>query len=472
MTLLDRARGAYVRSPRFVRLALRPLMGLVPTNVKFGRTYREQRARIARAKNDTAFAADAHLASFRAVLAKAHAGSPFYRDLIEKAFGAQFDPDTITLADIRRLPILTKDDLSAAGRDALAVSINEVEWVETSGSNAEAPFGFYLDKDRSPREIAFVYDVWSGIGYSEGDARICLRGFGLDPNGLRIYDWDPALKELRLSVYPLTRRDAAIYLNLIDERGVEYIYGYPSAIELFCRQMQALGRTPKRPIKGLMPISEPTYRHQRRLISSVLGNPDFACFYGLSEKVLFASEVQDAPGVYEFNPLYGLAELVDSEGRPVTEVGQEGTLVGTGFLSTGMPFIRYDTGDIARLAQLPTRENGQRLRVSDLSPRRKPDYLVARDGTRVVTTDMTPESVETYAGIAEYQFYQEEPGEVEFRCILTDDGTAQDAERLASELDNICHHRLHFTVKLVDQIATGRNGKRAFIDQRLDFGRY
>jgi phenylacetate-CoA ligase len=472
MSWLDRARGAYVRSPPFVRKSLRPLIGLIPAKLKFGRTYQRWRRDIARASNDTGYAGERHLASLRALLAKAYAGSPFYRELMDKAFGPGFAPDAVTLDDLTRLPVLDKATLRAAGETVLAAPRHEVDWTETSGSNAEAPFGFYLDKDRSAREMAFVYDVWSRIGFSESDARVCLRGFGLDPEGLNIHDWDPAMRELQLSVFPMTTEDAALYLDLIDARGVQFIYGYASAIELFCRQMQALGRTPKRPIKGIMPISEPIYDHQRQMIAHTLGNPPFACFYGLSEKALFAAEVPGTPGTYEFNPLYGLAELVDAKGRPVTEIGREGHLIGTGFLSTGMPFIRYDTGDFARLVQLPTEENGQRMRVSDLTPRRKPNFLIAHDGTRVVTTDLTPADGRVLEGIAEFQFYQDQPGEVVIRYVLSPSGRMQDAERLAGDLGRRCHDRLRFTVQPVKRIAAGRNGKRAFIVQRLDFVRY
>jgi phenylacetate-CoA ligase len=472
MSWLDQVRGAYVRSPAGLRRIVRPMLGLVPTRLKFGRTYSRWRAIIARAARDPHFASEQHLLSLRALLAKAHAGSPFYRELLDKAFGPAFEPASFTLGDLRQLPVLDKARLREAGLAALAEPAGRLDRAETSGSNAEAPFGFYLDKDRSAREMAFVYDVWSRVGFSEGEARVCLRGFGLDPRGINIHDWDPALRELRLSVYPMTAQDAAVYLDLIDARGIQFIYGYASAIELFCRQMLVLGRKPRLPIKGIMPISEPIFAHQRAIVSEALGNPPFACFYGLSEKVLFAAEVSGEPGVYEFNPLYGVAELVDDRGEPIVELGQEGRLIGTGFLSTGMPFIRYETGDFARLVQLPSAENGQRLRVSDLTPRRKPNYLIAKDGSRVVTTDLTPDSAEFFDGVAEFQFFQEQPGEVVIRYIPTPSGKAEDARRMASKLDGRCHHRVRFTPQLVEQIATGRHGKRAFIDQRLDISRY
>ena len=469
---MDTARGAYGRSPRFVRNAVRPFLAMVPTRLKFGKTYQKWRERIAHAAQDPAFAAEQHQASLRKLLAKAHAGSPYYRDMIDAAFGPGFSADAIALDDLRRLPIQDKAALRLAGPSALAVPVSQVDVGETSGSNSEKPFTFYLDKDRSAREMAFVYDAWSSVGFDENTPRACLRGFGLDPNGINIHDWDPALRELRLSVFPMTKEDAAIYLDLIDERGVRYLYGYGSAIELFCRLMRTIGRTPKLPILGILPISEPLFPHQRVFIRQVLGDVGFACFYGLSEKVLFATEVQGLEGTYDFNPLYGLAELVDAQGNPVTVPGQEGRLVGTGFLSTDMPFIRYDTGDLARLVALPSPANGQRLRVDALTPRRKPGYLIAKDGSRVVTVDLSPESEIYFSGISEFQFYQDTPGEVVFRYIVGEGGSAVDADRIAGNLQARSHGRLSYSTEPVTQIASGRSGKRAFIDQRLDISLY
>jgi phenylacetate-CoA ligase len=469
MSLMDIARGAYVRSPSLVRRSLAPLVSLIPTRTKFGPTYQSWRQRIAAAAADPALSDAEHRKALRALLKKAHACSPFYRDLLDKALGTGFDFDSFEPADLTRLPVLRKSDLREAGDDVLAVPRNQVDRADTSGSNGERPFSFYLDRDRSAREMAFVYAGWSRVGFTEEDPKIVLRGFGLDPGGRCIHEWEPALKELRLSVFPMTRADADLYLDLIDARGIRYLYGYPSAIELFCRHMGRLGRTPTLPIKGIMPISEPVFPHQRRVIANVLRAP-IANFYGLSEKVLFAVESDDL--TYSFEPLYGAAELVDDEGLRINEVGREGRIVGTGFLSTGMPFLRYDTEDRAVLVEAASAENGQRLRVGQIIPRRKPDFLISANGSRVVTIDFTPENPRHFRGIDEYQFFQDTPGRCTIRYIPSEDGSPEDALRIAADLHRRTHGGIVFEVEEVAQLAGGRAGKRAYIDQRLDISRY
>lgn len=473
MKPLDILRGLYVRSPRFVRDVAKPLVALVPTGLKFGKTYANERARIARAEADPRYAHEQHLAALRALLAKAHHGSPFYRELIDRAFGPAFDASTAMPADLRRLPVLGKDQLSEAGETALAVPRWQLDKTETSGSNLAPPFIFFLDKDRSPREMGFIYDVWSRIGFGERDARVSLRGFHLQEGGTGLYDWDPALRELKLAVFPMTTEDVASYLDEIDRRKIRFLYGYPSAIELLCRRMRQINRVPRAGILGILPISEPLYDHQRALIRSVLGaDVAFGVFYGLSEKAAFAAEVSGKDGLYEFNPLYGVTELLDENGEPVTEPGREGRIVGTGFLSTGMPFIRYDTGDFGKLVELPTPENGQRLRVRALAPRRKPDFLISFDGQRVVTVALTPEGPTVFEGIAELQFYQDTPGEVVIRYILDREGSLADIERLCALLTGECRGSLAFRSEAVSRIVAGRGGKRAYIDQRLDLSLY
>ncbi|MDF1599551.1 hypothetical protein PZ895_07160 [Mesorhizobium sp. YIM 152430] len=470
MRLLDIARSAYVKSPPGLRRSVAPLISLMPLSLRYGAVYERWRRDIAYARTDPDFSTAATTAALRTLASTATHASPFHHARFASALGPAFDARRIEVEDLGRLPILTKADLRAAGEAALTRPAKSLVRNCTSGSNGEEPFAFFVDRDRSVREFAFVNDAWTRAGYTRSDTRCVLKGFRMKGAEDRLFEWEPALNELRLCVFPMSRADVALYIDLIDARGIRFLHGYPSAIEVFCRHMLALGRSFKLPIKGILPISEPLYNHQRAVIREALGDVAFAPFYGLSEKALFAREISN--DVYEFEPLYGIAELVDDAGAPVVTPGMEGRLVGTGLISSGMPFIRYDTEDRATLVEPGTRANGWRMKVEAISPRRKPGFFIGKTGNRIIATNFPPQDPLFFRGIGEFQFVQSEPGKAVIRYVAAEGGSEGDAERIRVALEAKADGHMAFTLERAECLASGTQGKRAFIDQRLDLARY
>jgi phenylacetate-CoA ligase len=470
LRLLDIARSAYVKSPPGLRRSVAPFISMMPLSLRYGAVYERWRRDIARARTDLDFSTTTTTKTLRALIEMAAQASPFHSARFKAALGRDFDIRSVEVEDLMSLPILTKAELRSAGEAALTVPARKLARNCTSGSNGEEPFAFYVDRDRSVREFAFVNDAWTRAGYTRTEARCVLKGFRMKGAEDRLCEWEPALNELRLCVFPMSRADVAHYIDLIDARGIRFLHGYPSAIEVLSRHMLALRRSFKLPIKGILPISEPLYDHQRAVIREALGHVAFAPFYGLSEKALFAREISE--DVYEFEPLYGLAELVDDAGAPIVTPGMEGRLVGTGLISSGMPFIRYDTEDRATLVEAGTRANGWRMKVETIRPRRKPGFFIGRAGNRIIATNFPPQDPAFFRGIGEFQFVQCEPGKAVIRYVAAEGGSEGDAERIRAALEAKADGHMAFTLERVQCLASGSQGKRAFIDQQLDLARY
>jgi phenylacetate-CoA ligase len=471
VSVLDIARGAYVRSPKMVRNAVAPALALLPMLFQYGKTYYALRADIARSRVDSGFAETRQLAALRALLTKAHRGSTFYRARIESALGSRIDFRTIGFDDLAELPVLTKDEIREAGDTVLAAPPESLDRASTSGSSGQ-PLLFWLDKDRSPREFAFVNNVWSQTGYCEGDARCVLRGLLLADIDKRPFEWEGGLKELRCSPFAMTGERMNLYLDMIDRRAISYLHGYPSAIEILCRHMWRTGRRPLAGIRGVFPISEPLYSFQRDLIRTVLPEAAIAPFYGLSERVLFAGERRGREGEFAFEPLYGHAELLDDDGEPVTRAGARGRIVGTGFLSTGMPFIRYETGDSAELVEPACEENAWRLCVRAIKPRRKPEFLIGAEGNRIVTPTIVPVSPDKFFGVSEFQFYQDTPGRCLIKVVPAAGCGEAEARLFLHEMQSRVGSAIQFELTLADELASDARGKRAVVDQRLDLTQF
>ena len=75
-------------------------------------------------------------------------------------------------------------------------------------------------------------------------------------------------------------------------------------------------------------------------------------------------------------------------------------------------------------------------------------------------------------GLKEFQFRQDRPGECMVKFILNDDGTSADAERFGNYLQSKFDGRMSVQMVEVASLLAGTNGKRSYIDQRLDTSSY
>jgi len=464
MSVLDVARGAYVRLPPSARNYLGRVLQFVPTSLKFGKTYRHWRGQIDRARTDTAFVKAYRREALIDVLDRAARLSPYYARTIGPIVDGAPEQALPGSEAWLKIPVLTRQTVVDNLDGMSTVPLRDLDRVSTDGSSGE-PLVFRLDRNRSPIEYAFVHDAWARSGFTATDWRAVFRGLDLGKGETRDMEIEPALKELRLSVFHLNDESMARYLAAIRERNIEFIYGYPSAIAIFCDFLERTGAAPLRQIRGVLPISERIYPHQRTLMTRAFDRAVIVPFYGMSEKVAFAIERPDEPETYEFNPLYGYTELLDEHDQPVTTPGHVGRVVSTGLLFRGMPLIRYDTRDEAELVELPTEANGYRLVLKNLSPRRDSEYVVGRSGTLIPFCGLCV-PVDNQNRVREVQFYQDTPGEVELRVVVAD-GHPPDLSDYLERMAQRSGSDLTLNLQLVDRLPMTNRGKRKFIDQRL-----
>lgn len=463
---IDGLRGCYVRSPRWFRKAAGIVLSAVPYNLKYGSTYRSIRAQISQSESDAEFVRVYQVEQLRLAITSCWKGSRFYRDVIEEVFGRPPVFLKINVADLARLPVLTKDQVRRNTADLVVTDLSRVELATTSGSSGE-PLQFYLDKDRSVKEWAFIHHLWSRIGYKADDRRAVLRGVHIKDADTRPWEYDAALRELRLSPFHLVPEVMNTYLDLLANYKIRFIHGYPSAISILATHAMRRNWIPPSTLIGILPVSEQLLSYQRDLIKKAFRDVRVMPFYGLSEKVAIAGELADEAGVYEFEPLYGLTELVDDHGINVVRIGGRGRIVSTGFLSKGMPLLRYDTGDTAELLTLPDQSNCYRLRVRGIQSRWGQELVVGRNGALISMTAINIHSA-AYTKIQTFQLYQDRPGEVAVRVVPIHGASMEDLLPFVKEIQQKVGSTINFHLELTPELPTNARGKRRFVDQKLD----
>jgi phenylacetate-coenzyme A ligase PaaK-like adenylate-forming protein len=465
----DRARTAFIHYPASLRRAAGPLLALAPPQLLFGATYREQRKLIARARADGAFAREWQTRRLRERLASAAQHAPHYRRLARRLGLSAADVAALEPAALRGFPILTREELAAPPQEFVTEPLSRLDMVTTGGSSG-VPLVFYLDRSRSPKEWAFVLDAWARIGFTPGDVRAVLRGVHLARVDRNPWEYNRPLRELRLSPFHLTDAWMAKYCELMRRHGVSFLHGYPSALAIFAAYVLRAGREDTaRRIRGVIAISERLFGHQREVIARAFPQGRLTCTYALGERVAFGSEIPDSPDVYDIEPLHGITELVDERGEPLERPGQVGRIVSTGLLLGGTVFVRYDTGDRARLVAAPSAANGYRLRLAGIHGRRAQEFLLGADGQLISMTAINIHSP-AYTRMAAFQFLQTVPGRAVLRVIPVQGAALEDVRPFVAEISRKIGRSMTFEIELVERLESSARGKTRFIDQRLDLG--
>ncbi|HML06957.1 MAG TPA: CoF synthetase [Xanthobacteraceae bacterium] len=464
---LDVARGSYSHLPARTRFTLARFLRFVPENLKWGPSYRRWRELIAAARSDPALVRKHQDRARLAMVTAAEERSRYYRASLRDVFGAGLSPEQLLdHANWTRIPILAPATILEHVREMCTRPVEELDVASTGGTSGK-PVKFYLDRHRSPIEYAFVHEAWSHAGFRPGDPRCVFRSVALDDADATHMQYDPALAELRCSVFHLTDATMRGYHDEIIARGIRFIHGYPSAIAIFASFLARSGLMPLSQIDGVFPTSERFDASQCEIVRQVFDRARLVPFYGLSEKVAFAWARDEDPDLFAFDPLYGYTELVDANGAAVATPGACGRIVSTGLLFPGMPLIRYETGDKAQLVALPDATNGYRLTVRGIAPKHDTLYLLGRSGVLIAVKGIISNLQGTAHGIREYQFYQDTPGEATVR-IVSAAGAAADFSNYRDLLNCKMAGELRMAVELVDRIPLSPRGKRKLVEQRLD----
>ena len=316
-------------------------------------------------------------------LKHAYDHTKYYHELFDKVEIKIEDINSI--ADLKRIPILTKDLLKERWDDLQADDIDDFYLVTTGGTSGE-PIKVNMEKKAIYREWAFVYHYWSKFGYDFKTTKLAtFRGINL---GNKLYEINPLYAEVRLNVFALNENNFGQYIEIIDRFGADIIYGYPSAIYNFCRIANKKGINLKERFKMVLLISENLYTFQEEMIKQVM-NCEIAMFYGHSERAVFGEKYGKT---YLFNSLYG-----------IIEIGKKNEPIVTGFINRKTPLIRYLIDDQV----IPTGTG------YEVVGHHSSEVLVGSNDERVTMASINFHD-DTFKKIKAYQFVQKDIG----RCIL------------------------------------------------------
>ena len=209
--------------------------------------------------------------------------------------------------------------------------------------------------------------------------------------------------------------------------------------------------------------SETLHSVQRSAIEEAFECPLFD-FYGLAERVIFASECEAHDGRH-LSEEFGYTEVVDAEGNPVAD-GQTGWLVGTSLHNTAMPMLRYLTTDLSRIETTPCSCGRSARRISDVTTKAE-DTIVTPDG-RMLSPSILTHPFKPFDQIDRSQIVQEEIDRVRVRIVPTDRFSEADQQTLLASLRERLGDAIELELELTDDIPCEASGKFRWVISRVD----
>lgn len=393
----------------------------------------------------------------RRLLTAAASDVPYYRD----AFAAiGFDPQTVTsLADLQRLPLLSKAIIRAEGERMQSARAQGLARCNTGGSSGE-PLIFYIGNERVSHDVAAKWRATRWWGVDIGDPEVVVWG---SPIELGTQDRVRALRDklMRTELLPAfamseTQLDAFVERLRVVRPAM--VFGYPSAISLIATHAGKRGvALDDLGVKVVFVTSERLYEHQRATIAAAFGCP-VANGYGGRDAGFIAHQCPS--GGMHITAEDVIVEIIDEQGR-VQPPGVSGEVVVTHLATPDFPFIRYRTGDVATLGESAC-ACGRGLPLLEEIQGRSTDFVVAADGTVMhglaliyVLRDI-PE-------ISKFKIIQRTQHDILVQVVADERYGAASAQRIASGLKARVGQSVDIAIERLAEIPPEKSGKHRYV---------
>lgn len=387
---------------------------------------------------------------------------PYYRDLFDR-HGIS-PKDIQSKDDLYKVPVLTREDVRSSRNRLISDEYRPQDLVHghTSGTTG-SPLDFFWDVNTCvyTNGVDWRQKNWAGINY--GDRIAVLLGRAIVPIKARrppFWRMNYLHNQLWLSSFHLREENLPHYVEKLRSYRPAAIEGYPSTVYILARYL--LSKNITLPVTAVLTSSETLYPVQRTAIEAA-----FCCkvfdFYGLAERVLFATECSQHAGRH-VNFEYGIVEVVDENNRPVRE-GHPGFVVGTSLQNFGMPFIRYRTSDVSSIKSRRC-ACGRDMALMEEVTTKAEDIVVTRDG-RMISPSVLTHPFKPLDNIEKSQILQEDVDRIVIRIVRRPGYADSDTDKLLGAFRERVGADMRVDIEFVNDIPTTSSGKFRWVISKV-----
>ncbi len=388
----------------------------------------------------------------RELIDHAYSNVPYYRDIFKRS--CLTPQDIRTVADLPKLPILTKNDIREGIRSQRLMDstakLKDLERNNSSGSTGE-PLQFYLDRRASSLRKATAIRCWQWMDFRLGDK--ILRISQIPRNGLIKKIQDFSTRTVYVLANRLNQEEFDHIVRILNKSKPKILRCYPEPLYLLAKHIEHS----KAEIPQLIAINTtgstllPEYRECVENIFRCKIYDSFSCEGGA---VVFECPTHK---LYHASDEYAVTEVVDADGNP----SRIGRLVTTDLWNFATPFIRYDTQDVVELSDEQCSCGRDLLQIERIYGRSS-DILITPGGQYLTVNNFTG-LFQNIPAVDQFQILQQATDE--FRVLIKVNGGYDQSvhDQVMGIMKSVIKEDLKLRVEPVDDIPLNPNGKRRFL---------
>lgn len=369
------------------------------------------------------------------------------------------------LDDLRKIPFLNKKIIKEEVNDLISKQYDiKYLGVRNTGGSTGQPMEFYADTKSGLLNNGHHAYVYSLMGHEKDDIVLSCGGIDI-PEHMRSENifWLTNNKgnvfgDYRFSVLYLTEQNIETYVNKLIEIKPAILRGYPSFFADLANYIIANNIKLDFKVKGANLTSEMCSHEQREVIEKAFSTMVYF-EYGHNEISLYCY-TKDKTYTYQSSPIYGYIEVLNEDGTE-TEIGEVGNIVTTGFNNHGMPFIRYQTGDLGELSY----RKGGVVRLKTIYGRSQ-DFIISKERQKIYLTALIfGQHMRAFANIAKWQIVQNSIGTIEIKIIKGNNYSTDDEKEILDKIKRVSD--LDISFDYVKSIPITGRGKHLFFVQNI-----
>ena len=352
------------------------------------------------------------LDKLKAMLVHAYETVDFYR---ERFKSVQFDPHNFRDPDqLQYIPILTKKEIVENQNRLISKKYQLKSLISScTGGSTGTQLHFYIDRESVNEKNACA---WRHNRWAHWDIGMPVAAVWGNPPKAETIKAKLRSKFLSRIIYldTMNMTDATMgsFAQKINQLYSYVLCGHSHSQFLFANFIKENHIVVKR-AAGIVSTSMMLMENERSVIEEVF-DQKVTNRYGCEEVSLIGSECEMHHGMH-LNIDHLFVEFIKDDGTHALP-GEEGRIVLTDLTNYGMPFVRYEVGDVG----IPSDrfcECGRGLPMMEKVTGRTADFLVRKDGSLVAGVSLIERLLTNISGIHQMQIIQNKRDSLLFRIV-------------------------------------------------------